>query len=237
MSEDQSQITDGEGLEDVETALEPRERGSAALIPDEEHRLREKDGTVMPAELQLTREEKAALDDDRNWKGHLMQRAQKPHVQFTDEKKVRFCELLARYGVKHKCAKAVGVSAYTVTRHEQQDQDFKEAVALAVETFADMVEETVIDRAVHGWDEPVYSQKLGIRIGTIRKFDNRLLEMLLKRHRPQYRDKQQMDVNVSGGVLVAPALPPSTDEWRERHLPQADEPAKLPAVEDREQEG
>jgi predicted HTH domain antitoxin len=206
-------------------------RGNAApLIPDEPVRLRETDGHVHPPKIEL-RPDPAALGLTDEEAKHLVDGGKNnPHVRFTDELKSRFVELLASYGVKHKCAKAVGVCAYTVTLHEKKDQEFAEAVELAMEVFRDSIEETIIDRAIHGWREPMVSA--GHIVGYVTKFDNRLLELLAKRHIHAYRDKQQLDVNVSGGVLVAPAPAQSVEEWRAQNTrPALGDESDSPSIE------
>ncbi len=185
------------------------------LIPTEPHRLREPSGQITPPPIELrplSEDEKQALLEAPTEQG-APKRKQKMHIDFTDELKVKFINLYAQYGVKFKCAKACGITPYAVTRHEKTDPDFKEAVEWARLVFCDSIEETIIDRAIHGWDEPVYSQRLGTQIGSIRRFDNKLLELLAKRHIAAFRDKQQVDVNVTGGVLVAPSSPAEPQEW------------------------
>jgi len=44
----------------------------------------------------------------------------------------------------------------------------------------------------------------------------RLIELELKAHDERYRDKKELDVKVSGGVLVAPADVSSIDDWEAR---------------------
>ncbi len=185
-----------------------RERLRGALIPDEEVRLRGRDGRVTPMVFQLRPGEAEHLEGGPK---------QKPHVKFTDELKVRFIELLSVYGVKYKCARAVGIAPMTFNDHMNKDPEFAELVDQAMEHFRGSLEETIIDRAVHGWIEPVVSA--GVIVGYVKKFDNRLLELLLKRHIADFRDKQQMDVNVSGGVLVAPQTPTSVEDWQKQHTP------------------
>lgn len=173
------------------------------LIPNEPHRLRESDGHIVPPpQLYLTKEQKRDLESGQ-FRG-----------KFGDTEKAQFIELLSRYGVKTKCAKAVGVCPYTINIHAKKDPDFADACELALEVFRDSIEETIIDRAIHGWEEPVVSA--GKVVTKVRKFDNRLLELLAKRHITAYRDKQQLDVNVSGGVLVAPAPPQSQEDWQQQ---------------------
>lgn len=172
------------------------------MVQNEKVRLRDKFGNVEnPPEVIL----RADANITRAWN------------LFTDELKLQYLKLLAQYGNKSKCAKAMGIAPSTVRLHKRNDEEFAEALELSMEIFRDSIEEAIVDRAIHGWDEPVYSQRLGIKIGTIRRFDNRLLELLAKRHIPAFREKQQLDIQVGGGVLLIPQTAESSDEWEKKH--------------------
>ena len=189
------------------------------LIPDEPLRLRETDGSIHPPKIALRpSEERGLLEAEATTQaGDVRQRPHPTNVKFTDDLKKRYVLLLSQYGIKYKCAKGVGVSPVTTRLHEREDEEFAEACEFALDIFRASLEETVIDRAVHGWDEPVFSQKLGTQIGVIKKFDNRLLELLVKRHIPAFREKQQVDINITGGVLVAPSGPQKAEDWEKKH--------------------
>lgn len=193
------------------------ERLRGALIPlEDDHRLRERDGKVHPPRIQLRPEEAEILEDGTR---------QKAHTLYNDELKQRFIELLSMYGVKHKCAKAVGICPYTHNLHYKKDPEYAEACDLAMEVFRDSIEETIIDRAIHGWMEPLVSG--GAIVGYVKKFDNRLLELLAKRHIAAYRDKQHLDVSVSGGVMFAPAPVKSEEDWEQQTRLEEDQRRRL----------
>lgn len=184
-----------------ETAL-PAEREvdlANQLMPEERVRLRNRFGEVEPPPIELRHQAESL--EPRKW------------VRFSDDLKVQYLGLMAMYGNRSKCAKALGLSPSTVRKHKQKDREFAEAVEVAMEVFRDSIEEAITDRAIIGWEEPVYSQRLGCKIGTIRKFDNRLLELLAKRHIPAFREKQQLDVSVNGGVLLIPQQEEDPDKW------------------------
>jgi hypothetical protein len=44
---------------------------------------------------------------------------------------------------------------------------------------------------------------------------DRLLELEVKRGDPSYRDKGQLDVNVTGGLLIVPGTAPTEKEWED----------------------
>jgi len=172
------------------------------LFPDEKVRLRDKYGEVkIPIEIEL----RTKNNIKRKW------------VKFTDEMKMQYIHLLAKYGNKSKAAMALGISPSTTRKAKRDDEEFSEAVDVAMEIYRDTLEETITDRAVHGWDEPVFSQRLGTQIGTIKRFDNRLLELLAKRHIPAFREKQQLDVQIGGGVLLIPQKTDTPEKWEQKH--------------------
>lgn len=193
-----------------------------SLVPDEPHRLRTRDGRAhIPSDIihfreQAQLEEGLKLDDAVTTELRPRKQHQKAKLRFTDDRKVQFLALLAEYGIKSKVCRAMNISTFVIYEHAKKDPEFAEAMERAMEYFTGQVEEAIFDRAVHGWEEPVFSQKLGRQIGTIRKFDNRLLELLAKRLMPAYREKQQVEHNVSGGVLLVPDRPREQD-WSEKH--------------------
>lgn len=193
------------------TDLSNLTEGGNPAIPNEPHRLREADGNIEPPKIVLNEAHRRSLETGQF------------RSVFDDEAKIRFVELLSKYGIKTKVAKAIGICPMTYRNHEKNDPDFAEAMELAMDVFRDSIEETIIDRAIHGWVEPVVSA--GKVVAKVRKFDNRLLEFLAKRHIPAYREKQQVDVNVSGGVLVAPAPPQNQEDWQRQF---SGSPAALP---------
>jgi len=61
----------------------------------------------------------------------------------------------------------------------------------AQEMQAGVLEDTMWERAMHGWDEPVYYK--GEQVGVKRKFDNRGLMKLLAVRDPRYANKPQAE--------------------------------------------
>lgn len=77
-------------------------------------------------------------------------------------------------------------------------------------------------RAVVGYEEPVRNNK-GEIVGTVRRFSDRLLELYVKRHMSEYREKLSADVNVTGGVLVVGGNMLKTKDWEEKYAKQEQE--------------
>jgi hypothetical protein len=88
-------------------------------------------------------------------------------------------------------ARAAGVDRRTVYRWREADEDFAAAWQEAEDAAADKLEQIAFERATSGQSD-------------------RMLEVLLKGHRPKYRDKQHVEHSGSVGLHQAlDALPDS----------------------------
>jgi hypothetical protein len=138
----------------------------------------------------------------------------------------RFLKAFVRYGVISHAACAAGVTRQTVYNWKQsvpgeEMSMFARAFLTADEMRIDRIEAEMHRRAIEGWDEPVFHR--GRQVGTIRRFDSRLLEVLAKAAKPlKYRDNIKVDTKISGGVLLIPATTQTltAEEWAaESNLP------------------
>jgi hypothetical protein len=172
--------------------------------------------------LHMTPEEAAIL-----WpKG----KRKKAHTRFTRELQIRFLQLLATSGLVHNSILAVGLSRAALDKYRKANPEFNEAVEAARECYRDRVRHAVQERAIEGWDEPVFYK--GVVVGHIRKFSDRLLEMEAKKHDPGYRDQVSVDATVKAGVLVVPATPQSMEQWVQQNggsIEDQRKPKELPA--------
>lgn len=84
-----------------------------------------------------------------------------------------------------KAAQAAGLSAPTLYDLRRNDKDFAIAWAAAQDRAIDRVEAAAYERAVDGIAEPIYQR--GELVGTRQVYSDRLAELLLKAHRPRYR--------------------------------------------------
>lgn len=140
-----------------------------------------------------------------------------------DRAKRIFLEHFRTFGVQHLAAEAAGVSARTVRTHLKEDKAFLEEYEEAEGAFADALEAAAWQRATQGTLEPIIGGKdRDIVVTHVRKYSDRLLEVLLRAKRPEkFREnvKIEADVNHKGGVLFIPALPGghgvggSLDDW------------------------
>ncbi|MCP4900893.1 MAG: hypothetical protein GY906_28330 [bacterium] len=135
-------------------------------------------------------------------------------VKFDADMRHRYLQLYRLCGQIQRAAKSVGISPTTVRQLLKDDPDFADAHNEAYGDFQEAIEREAIRRAIMGWEEPVFQQ--GELAGHVRKYDSRLLELVLKRHNPEYKESFQHNHTVGGGVLVVPQLE-SEDEWEKRN--------------------
>jgi len=122
---------------------------------------------------------------------------------FDRQAKVKYLMFLSRFGLRTKAAAYAGVSAQTVVNARKEDPRFDEAVTEAVQIYNEELEMAALRRAVDGWEEPVYQR--GDLVGTVHKYSDRLLEMMLRaNNREKFGDQIRQDINVNSGVLLVP---------------------------------
>lgn len=106
-------------------------------------------------------------------------------------------------GKKRSAAEAAKVSYYshyTWLKEPAYAQAFKDACEVA----GDMYEAEAIRRAYEGVEEPRFDNQ-GNETGSVRKFSDPLLAMLLKRFKPEYRERHIV-TGPEGAPLPAPTI-------------------------------
>lgn len=131
--------------------------------------------------------------------------------EFTPDRWEIFLHNFAKLGLLGMSARAADVSPETIRVYRRDVPEFAEMYDLALQDYRESLEREVHRRAVEGWDEPVYQK--GEMVGTIRRHSDRMLELLIKKNIPEYRDKVSVDANVKGGVMVVPATAQDMDAW------------------------
>lgn len=122
----------------------------------------------------------------------------------TPRVRATFLEELKRTGNVTNSALATGISRSAFYDARDKDPEFAAAWAEAEEIATDALEAEARRRAVDGVDEPVYY--LGQECGRIRRYSDRMLEILLKAHRPgKFRENISMDH--SGRISHEPLSP------------------------------
>ncbi|MER1940637.1 terminase [Castellaniella sp. FW104-16D08] len=119
----------------------------------------------------------------------------------THRKPVRqkaFLAALASCGVVGQALAIVDLHRSTVLRWRKDDPEFAAAYDQALEDATDTLESEARRRAVEGVDEPVYYK--GERVGAVRRYSDKLMEVLLKGNRP---DKFKDRVEHSGSLDIS----------------------------------
>lgn len=136
--------------------------------------------------------------------------------QLRPEQVLAFLENLSKTGNYRQSSELAGLSYFTTMRLRKEEPEFQQWCDHSLQGYRESLVAEAHRRAIDGWDEPVFSQRMGTQMGVVRKYDSRLLELLLKRHIPEFREQFKGEITVSGGVLVAPIAPLSEEEYDQR---------------------
>lgn len=121
------------------------------------------------------------------------------NLPFSEERKLLFLDTLRKTVNVTLAAQSVGISSGTAYRHKKEDILFSERWDEALQEGIDLLEHRAHERAFQGVDEPVFHK--GDIVGHVTKYSDGLTMFLLKAHRPdKYRERSQVDQNVSGGM-------------------------------------
>ncbi len=137
--------------------------------------------------------------------------------KFTDHARQKFLVALRETANVSEAARRVGISRRRAYDVRNADPVFAAAWEDAVETAIDTLEAEAWRRGKEGWDEPVFYRGEIQRDAegkpvTIRKYSDRMLELLLKTPRPEkYRERFDMRGLPPSEPTVAD-LPNMTDE-------------------------
>jgi len=142
-------------------------------------------------------------------------------LKFTEGCKQAFLDDYAKRGLFIHASEVAGVNEQTVRDHMKGDPAFNDAVKAAYKKYCEALEESARVRAMEGDEHDVYH--MGMVVGTKKIRSDRLHELFLKRHIPEFREKSTVDVNHQGGVLIAPMTEQDVRQWREDHLKETPE--------------
>lgn len=136
------------------------------------------------------------------------------------QQKELFLDNLALNGNVTLAARAAGWKYPTVAeRYRAEDEHFAEAWLDAQTQATDAMEYEARRRAMEGWDEPVWY--MGEQVGSVRKYSDRLLEMMLKAHRPsRFREVQQAENTTPGVLVITQPQGQTAVEWEKHAAPQ-----------------
>ncbi len=130
-----------------------------------------------------------------------MARKKRKYCFLTPAKKNKFLKILAETGNISESSKAININRNHMVKIRERDKPFSELWDQAINVGVDTLESEARRRAYNGVDEPVFYR--GDICGTIKKYSDTLLIVLLKANRPEkYQEKYQLGVpsNVKGSI-------------------------------------
>ncbi len=166
---------------------------------------------------------------DGSWRVKLVARRE----GFDERKKQVFLEEFAKHGLIGAAAKTAGTTPKTVREHREFDAEFDEACEEAYREYHDKLISHQQDLVFNGTKKVTYDRN-GNVVGEEQIYPIRLIELELKAHDEMYRDKKELDVKVSGGVLVAPAEVATIDDWESKFAGKTIEGEAVPSSGDEE---
>lgn len=117
----------------------------------------------------------------------------------TDRAKATFIDVLRQTCNVSEAARAAGIPRRTIHEWRKADPAFAAAWEEAAEEAADRLEREAWRRGVEGVDKPVTFQ--GAITATYKEYSDRMLELLLKAHRPE-KFKDRVATEHSGNLTV-----------------------------------
>jgi hypothetical protein len=117
----------------------------------------------------------------------------------TDRARENFIATLAQFCNVSEAARAAGIARSTAYEWREDDAEFAALWDEAEQAAADKLEREAWRRAVEGVDKPIYYQ--GDKIDTCKEYSDRMLEILLKGHRPE-KFVDRIKAEHSGSVPV-----------------------------------
>lgn len=118
------------------------------------------------------------------------------------QKKETFIEVLRETCNVSESARTAGIARRTVYEWRDADEAFADSWDEAEQEAADKLEREAWRRAVEGIDKPVTFQ--GEITATYKEYSDRMLELLLKAHRPEkFKDRVSSEISGPNGGPVA----------------------------------
>jgi hypothetical protein len=134
---------------------------------------------------------------------------------FGDREKMLFLSIYSKTNRMMDACDAVGVSPMKVREHIKTDEEFGQAVMEAEQAYRDHVVALIQDLAFNGREKVNYDRNNNV-ISKETIYPIRLIELEAKRVEPGYRDKQEVNIGITGGVMVAPASLGTIEEWEKQ---------------------
>lgn len=126
-------------------------------------------------------------------------------------------EFLRVYGMTGSISQAagyIGVTKECVYGYRNKHPAFAMLMEKVRRRFRQELEQAAHKRGVKGWLEPVYGKEA--RIGYVRRFSDRMLELLLKKNIPAFTDKVEVESTSVNAAVSLDDLRKLSPEGREK---------------------
>lgn len=148
-------------------------------------------------------------DSAGNWRVKIVRLREGIHEI---EKQTAYLKSLQEHGLQGVACRIAGVTGKSVVALRQKDKDFDEACIEAMTVYTDRLLGHHQNLVFNGTQKTTYDRN-GNKVSEETIYPIRLIELELKKHDEGYRDKREVNMNMSGGVLVAPAEMESIEDW------------------------
>jgi hypothetical protein len=130
----------------------------------------------------------------------------RPRTKRTDPVKAVFIKTLRETCNIAESARAAGIGRRTAYEWKEKDEEFRVQWDEAEQEAVDSLEREAWRRGVEGYDKPVVFQ--GIITNTYKEYSDRMLELLLKAHRPEkFKDRVATEhSSPDGSMSPKPAI-------------------------------
>lgn len=109
-----------------------------------------------------------------------------------EERKKAFLEAFAEHLFVETTCRKIKVAKSTIYKYRKEDAAFAEEWDEIDDAITAEIEKEAHRRAVEGVEKPIYQG--GKKVGSVKQYSDRLLEMLLKARRPEkYRERLSID--------------------------------------------
>ena len=147
-----------------------------------------------------------------------------------DRAKQAFLDHVEVNGLLASAARHVGTVSRTIIEALKVDEEFSEAYQEALELYNDSIVNEIHRRAIEGVEKGVYYK--GVRMDTEIVYSDSLLQLHAKANIEKYQDRSKQEVNITGGVLVAPAPVATAEQWLDTFTPKAELPPARDGIEE-----
>lgn len=150
-------------------------------------------------------------DENGNWRVRIKSQS----LKFDDDAKGRFLKEYSKHGRIGDSCKAGGISHTTYLKHLRDDEEFGQACMMAEKDYQSRLIAHHQNLVFEGTTKKSYD-RTGLLVSEEQVFPIPLIQMELRKHDEGYREKREVDMKVSGGVLVAPSDLASIEDWESK---------------------